>query len=152
MLPSAYFVSHLSSAYLPTCLPTCLSTAPPPNLLAGSGGTMYGGGGGGTGALADVTASGAPLTLFRVQAAVAVELRALQQRYRLPIIASKHTLLIGVLRFECWCYWYDCLALWLLAECCRCCILLLLLLPLLLLVLLARGCGLVLRADWAPSA
>jgi hypothetical protein len=38
---------------------------------------------------------GAPLGLYRVHAAVAAVLRGIQQRYRLPIIATKHLLLPG---------------------------------------------------------
>lgn len=38
---------------------------------------------------------GAPLTLHRVHSAVAAQLRAIQQRHRLPIVATKHLLLPG---------------------------------------------------------
>ncbi|PSC75347.1 elongation factor Ts [Micractinium conductrix] len=55
---------------------------------AGTGGAAAGGGG-----PVDLAKEGAPLTLYRVHAALAAELRSLQHRYRLPVIASKHTLL-----------------------------------------------------------
>jgi hypothetical protein len=42
-----------------------------------------------------VTREGAPLTLHRVHTALAAELRGLQQRHRVPIIATKHLLLPG---------------------------------------------------------
>lgn len=43
----------------------------------------------------DITLEGAPLSLWRVHAAAAADLRALQQEFRLPIIATKHALLGG---------------------------------------------------------
>ena len=52
------------------------------------------------GGVPDLAREGAPLTLFRVHAALAAELRALQRRYRLPIIASKHLVLPGGKRWE----------------------------------------------------
>ncbi|KAL4434432.1 hypothetical protein ABPG75_000873 [Micractinium tetrahymenae] len=56
-------------------------------------GPPAGGGGSHMGPPGDFAAEGAPLSQYRVHAALAAQLRALQQRYRLPIIASKHTLL-----------------------------------------------------------
>lgn len=38
---------------------------------------------------------GAPLTLYRVHAALAAELRAIQRHFRIPVIASKHVLFPG---------------------------------------------------------
>ncbi|PRW59359.1 DNA repair XRCC2-like protein isoform X1 isoform A [Chlorella sorokiniana] len=59
---------------------------------AGGGG---GGAFGGDGAPEDITREGAPLTLYRVHAAIAAELRAIQRRFRVPVIASKHVLFPG---------------------------------------------------------
>lgn len=42
-----------------------------------------------------MTREGAPLTLHRVHTAVAAALRGMQQRYRRPIIATKHLLFQG---------------------------------------------------------
>ena len=51
--------------------------------------------GGGGGAADDITRDGAPLTLYRVHAAIVAELRAIQRRLRVPVIASKHVLFSG---------------------------------------------------------
>lgn len=49
----------------------------------------------GGGAAEDITREGAPLTLYRVHAAIAAELRAIQRRVRVLVIASKHVLFPG---------------------------------------------------------
>jgi hypothetical protein len=59
-------------------------------MIAGlGGGDSYGG------APADLMQEGAPLGLYRVHAALAVEVQAIKQRYRVPVIATKHLLLPG---------------------------------------------------------
>ncbi|KAI3439111.1 hypothetical protein D9Q98_001520 [Chlorella vulgaris] len=61
--------------------------APAAGTAAAAAGGAFGGG--------DLMHQGAPLGLYRVHAAVAAVLRGIQQRYRLPIIATKHLLLPG---------------------------------------------------------
>ena len=79
------------------CLQLCAHPAhacptTPLLLLCTGGGGAAGGWEGGGG---DATREGAPLTLHRVHTALAAELRGLQQRHRVPIIATKHLLLPG---------------------------------------------------------
>ena len=81
------------------CLPPAaahqlLASLPPTAVTpptAGGGGGVFAGGG----AAEDITRDGAPLTLYRVHAAIAADLRAIQRRVRVPVIASKHVLFPG---------------------------------------------------------